>query len=78
MDETTVAMIMKHDMNYFVPALLLPKDQMKELIAIIRRAGSVRIHDLLAAFSVDRHDLLWRCIGWIVKHGICFTERPLT
>lgn len=68
--------ILRHEMNFFVPSLLLPKEQLLELVSLIRRAGKVRIHDLLTPFPADRHDLLWRCIGWTLKHGICTLERP--
>ncbi|MGB9153792.1 MAG: glycosyltransferase family 4 protein [Alphaproteobacteria bacterium] len=73
-EETDI--ILRHEMNYFVPSLLLPKDQLVELVSIIRRAGSVRIQDILSAFPTDRHDLLWRCIGWMLKHGVCAFQRP--
>jgi glycosyltransferase involved in cell wall biosynthesis len=76
MDEAQTAMVMSHSMNYFVQDLLLPDDSLCELIAIIRRAKSVRIQDILHAFPTDSHDLLWRCIGWMLKHGICAHERP--
>ncbi len=73
-----VKTIMQHDINLFVPQLLLPKEQLLELIALIRRTGSVRIKDLLVAFPLDSHDLLMRCLGWLLKTGICSFERPQT
>ncbi|MDE2030224.1 MAG: hypothetical protein KGI97_06640, partial [Alphaproteobacteria bacterium] len=76
MDEGEVDTILKHEMNYFVPALLLPREQIKELADVIRRARAVRVQDLLAPFPLDRHDILWRCVGWMLKHGVCRHERP--
>ena len=78
MDKEEVGIILQHGMNYFVPALLLPNDLLLELIDLIRRAGSVRIQDLMIPFPPDRHDILWRCIGWMLKHGVCRLERPMT
>lgn len=77
LDPTATDLILSHDMNLFVPQLLLPKDQLLELIAIIRRANAVRIQDVLAAFPTDSHNLLWRCFGWMLKNGICTLERPV-
>jgi hypothetical protein len=76
LENTDIDMLLRHEMNYFVPNLLLPQDQMLELISIIRRARSVRIESILMAFPADRHDVLWRCIGWMLKHGVCAMERP--
>lgn len=75
LDAEDIATIMSHDINYFVPQLLLSKEQMIELIELIRRAQRARIADVLAAFPADGHDLLWRCIGWLLKCGICSLER---
>jgi glycosyltransferase involved in cell wall biosynthesis len=76
--EEEVDILLSHGMNFFVPQLLLPQDQLLELIAVIRRAGAVRIKDALSAFPQDSHDLLWRCFGWMLKCGICTFERPQT
>ena len=76
MDHAETVAVMGHGMNLFVPQLLLPQEQLLELIAIIRRAGAVRIQDVLSAFPVDSHDLLWRCFGWMLKNGVCRFERP--
>jgi glycosyltransferase involved in cell wall biosynthesis len=75
LDAPTVDVLLRHEMNYFVPDLLTPKDSLLELIAIIRRANAARIADILAAFPPDRHDILWRCFGWMLKHGVCVLER---
>ncbi len=71
-----IEVVMSHGMNLFVPQLLLSKEQLLELIDVIRRAGTARIQDILAAFPQSSHDLLWRCFGWMLKCGICTFERP--
>ena len=76
LDSTEVETILRHEMNYFVPQMLLSKEQLRELIALVRQAQVVRIADLLAPFPLDSHDLLWRCLGWMLKHGVCTLERP--
>ncbi len=75
MDEPATRNILSNSMNYFVPDLLLSETQLLELASVIRRAQSVRIHDLLAAFPFDSHPLIWRCIGWMLKHGVCTYQR---
>ena len=65
-----INIIMSHDMNYFVPELLLPQASMYELIEIIRKAGTPSIADILAPFPATAHDKVYRCIGWMLKHGI--------
>jgi len=76
MEAADVDEIFRHSMNYFVPDLLLSKEQLLELISLVRGAGALRIQDILSAFPSDRHDLLWRCVGWMIKNGICRFERP--
>ncbi len=65
-----IASLLSHDMNFAIPELLLPQSMMMELIDAIRRAGSPRAHDILAPFPASEHDRLWRCIGWMLKHGV--------
>ena len=74
-EEAETQIIISNDVNLFAPELLLPRDQLVELIAIIRRAGSVRIHDILHAFPAEHHNMLWRCIGWMLKNGVCTLAR---
>jgi len=76
LDPKEIETLMSHGMNLFVPQLLLSNDQLLELIGVIRRAGTARIQDILAAFPQSSHDLLWRCFGWMLKCGICTFERP--
>src|SRR5262249_40437481 len=65
-----IAGIMKHDMNFFLPDLLVPKEAMIDLVEAIRRAGAPFMRDILAPFPPAEHDRLWRCIGWMLKHGV--------
>ena len=69
-DAPAIAALLGHEMNFFLPELLAPKDTLLELIELIRRAGSPTIAAILAAFPVAQHDCLWRCLGWMLKHGI--------
>jgi starch synthase len=70
MNTDEIAAILKHEMNYFLPELLMPKEAMVEVIEAIRKAGTPRIADILAAFPVTEHDRIWRCLGWMLKHGV--------
>jgi hypothetical protein len=78
LDRAEIDVIMGNGMNLFIPELLLPKDQLLELIELIRGAGAVRIRDILIAFPHDSRDLLWRCFGWMLKCGICAPDRSKT
>ena len=69
------ATLLMHDMNFFVPELLIPREQMPDLIDIVRRAGKPRVQDILNAFPAPEHNRLLRCLGWMLKHGICIVER---
>lgn len=62
--------LLQVDMNFTTPELLLPHSMMMQLIDAIRSAGTPRAHDILAPFPVNEHDRLWRCIGWMLKHGV--------
>lgn len=70
MTSEEISTMMKHDMNLFVPELLPPAAFMRELTEAIRRAGSVRIGDILVNADDTGKPLLWRCFGWMLKHGI--------
>lgn len=66
-DEITA--ILKHEMNFFLPDLLAPKETMIELIEAIRNAGAAHIQDILNHFP-NGEDRVLRCIGWMLKHGV--------
>ncbi len=69
-----ISLILKHDMNLFIPELLLPPASLRALAEGIRNAGSVRLQDLLAASPPSGRARLWRCVGWMLKHGVCARE----
>jgi hypothetical protein len=71
MPANEIGLLIAHEINYFLPDLLIPKDQMVELVELIRRAGSARIQDILAPFPANQYDRLRRCFGWMLKHGVC-------
>lgn len=66
-----IALLLKHDMNYFIKELLAPKPLILTLIETIRAHGSIAISDILAIAPATEHQRLWRTIGWFLKHGIC-------
>jgi glycosyltransferase involved in cell wall biosynthesis len=70
LDAPAIDRLLQHDMNFPISELLLPHTMMMQLIDAIRNAGTPRAHDILAPFPVSEHDRLWRCIGWMLKHGV--------
>lgn len=67
--------LIKHDMNYFLPELLVEKESMIELVEAIRRAPAAPfVQDILGTFPDSEQDRLLRCIGWMLKHGVCKVE----
>lgn len=71
-----ISVLMKHEMNFFLPELLVDKNSMIELIEAIRRAPSPPfVKDILETFPSSEQDRLLRCIGWALKHGICATVK---
>jgi hypothetical protein len=71
MSAAEIDVILKHEMNFFVPGVLVDQNSMRALIESIRAAGTPRIADILAAFPATEHARIWRCIGWMLKHGVC-------
>lgn len=65
-----IEMLLRHEMNFFVPELLMPKDLLLNLIEVIRGAGALSIADILAGFPSHDHARIWRCVGWMLKLGI--------
>ena len=76
MEKETISMILKHEMNYFVPELLIPKETMAELVEAIRKAGEPAVVDILATFPITQNERLLRCIGWMLKHGVAVIGNP--
>lgn len=72
MSNDEVINIMKHDMNYVLPELLITKDSMIDLIDTVRRCQSpLSIGEILSPFPHSEHNKILRCIGWMLKHGTC-------
>ncbi len=70
LDKTIIDDLLQHDMNFSIPELLLPHLMMLELVEAIRKAEAPPVRDILAQFPASEHDRLWRCVGWMLKHGI--------
>jgi len=69
-----IQVIIKHEMNFFLPELLASKETMLELIEVIRKAGTARVADVTAAFPVNEQDRILRCVGWMLKHGVAVVK----
>ncbi|MGE3622882.1 MAG: glycosyltransferase family 4 protein [Bdellovibrionales bacterium] len=65
-----VEALMRHDMNYFEPGLLMPRELLLNFIDVLRGAGTVSAGDILAGFEAAEQPRVWRCIGWMLKLGI--------
>ncbi len=63
--------LLRHDMNYFAPDLLLPSPLIEELASAIQANGRLRIADILAVSPESERARLWRSLGWLLKHGVC-------
>ena len=74
MDRAAMEALLAHEMNFFLPELLAPKEALLELAEIVRRAGAPSCGDILAAFPAAEHARLWRCLGWMLKFGIAARE----
>lgn len=70
MSKDDIVALTKHEMNFFLPELLVPRETMLELIEIIRKAGTARLQDITSAFPVNEQGRILRCVGWMLKHGI--------
>jgi glycosyltransferase involved in cell wall biosynthesis len=66
-----IEVILKHEMNFFVPDVLVHPNSMRALIESVRKAGSPRVLDILEVFPKPEHMRIWRCVGWMLKHGVC-------
>jgi hypothetical protein len=71
LEPDAIEALLKHDMNFFVPELLMPKEILLNLIEVIRKAGVISIGEILAGFPPHEQARIWRCAGWMLKLGIC-------
>lgn len=61
--------LLQHEMNYFVPDLLLDKAGLWALLqkcAPPQAAGT-----LVAAYPAAEREKVWRSLGWLLKFGLC-------
>ena len=54
MSNDEIAQLLQHEMNFFLPELLVPKESMPELIEAIRKREGPRAADILAPFPRGR------------------------
>jgi starch synthase len=71
LERPAIEALLKHEMNFFVPELLMPKEVLLNFIDVIRKAGSISIGELLTGFPPPEQARVWRCVGWMLKLGIC-------
>lgn len=74
MSQAEIQRVLRHDMNFFVPDLLLPLPLIHDLIEAVRANGRLRIQDILAVSPELERPRLWRTIGWLLKHGVCVRD----
>jgi len=75
MNEGDLTRLLAHDMNLFVPDLLLPVPLIRDLIEAIRANGQLSIASVLDVSPELERPRMWRTIGWLLKHGIAVKER---
>jgi glycosyltransferase involved in cell wall biosynthesis len=74
MGREEIERLIKHEMNFFVPDLLMPKEMLLGVVEVIRKVGAARIGDILAGILEPDRPRAWRSIGWLLKLGICVRE----
>lgn len=72
-DDTWLANVLKHEMNYFVPAALLDQAGLVTLAARMTTYG-VTLEDIVAHYPPAQRDAVWRSCGWLLKFGICVRD----
>lgn len=68
-DDAWLAAVLRHEMNYFVPAALLSQPELQALAT--RFTTSATLSDIIAAYPPPQRDAVWRSCGWLLKFGIC-------
>ena len=76
MSSAEISTLLQHDMNFFIPEMLMPSASLQQMIEAMRNTGPVRIADIAAGVTASEQPRLWRCLGWMLKHGICVREHP--
>jgi glycosyltransferase involved in cell wall biosynthesis len=69
-----ISPILAHDMNRFVPELLLPPALLAQLLATVRARPGIIVGDLAGFLPPHEKAAFWRSIGWLLKNGLCSTE----
>jgi len=68
-DPAQLEKVLRHEMNYFVPDLLLDKPA---LAALAQKCVTPQsISSLIAAAPALERDKVWRSCGWLLKFGMC-------
>ncbi len=68
---TNLAAIVKHDMNLFVPDLLLPLPLIQLMLDVVSGKGEVSVREIMDLTPTDERERVWRTLGWLIKHGLC-------
>jgi len=71
MSNEQIDALLHHEMNYFVPDLLLPHELLDGIIDIMRHAATVSLGDIVNSFPPEERGRIWRSLGWMLKLGIC-------
>jgi len=74
LDRAGIEALLQHEMNFFVPDLLLPKESLLGMADAIGKAGAVSIDTVLKGFAEPEHARVWRSVGWLLKLGVCTLE----
>jgi starch synthase len=61
--------ISRHEMNYFVPNLLLNKTELTRLAE--QFTNPQKLGDVVARYPAAERDAVWRSSGWLLKFGVC-------
>ncbi|MGB4101158.1 MAG: glycosyltransferase family 4 protein [Alphaproteobacteria bacterium] len=68
-DVAMFSTLIQHEMNYFTPDLLLPKEDLLDLAQKFTSAAA--IGPIVAAYPAAQRDHVWRSCGWLLKFGLC-------
>ena len=64
--------LIQHEMNFFTPDLLLPKDDL--LVLAQKFLAPTALGPVVAAYPATQRENVWRCCGWLLKFGLCQIE----
>ena len=75
MTEEDARLLLRHDMNLFVPGLLPGPENLLALAEMIRQSRTLSIGEILARYAAAEQPRVWRGVGWLLKHGVCVRAR---